>query len=319
MINSIKSPAPAAAGAPAASGAARHDIAIADWDALYDAVTARLTHLAHQATLPGAAAQAAMDVPGDAPSDAPTHAPIRANGAAGAIGSGVLDCVQALRQLQAAVARELRRRAQQPPDADDLRAEKLARAPGLAAVDLNGRRSPPWRSDDVGGVADRLQFQARLSQVLTPGARPAGLLQALLLLGLDGHQSVDAVHGPGVAAQVLRVVGARLVRGLRQQDTVSGPWGDDYACLLVDVPGREQLSHLACKLFDIVAAPICVGTLQLSLHPTIGIAVSPGDADSTDGLLRCAEIARQNAWRHGSGYAFFDPAHNALTAQRQSA
>jgi GGDEF domain-containing protein len=304
MINTVT------ASAPVAPGPARIEIAFADWDALYDAVTTRLTRLGEQGA--------------DRPAD----------DTAAALGTDVLDCVQALRQLQAALAHELHRRQRLQADAVYVRALMLARAQGLGltapVVPRRARRrvgdtgdqgdmSDTGDAGDMGDVADRPHFQARLTQVLAPRARPAGLLQAVLLLGMDGHQAVDAVHGPGVAAQLLRVVGARLLRGLRRQDMVSGPWGDDYACLLTDVPGREQLSHLACKVFDLVAAPICVGALQLSLRPTIGIAASPGDADGADDLLHCAEVARHNARRHGSGYAFFDPAQGLVTALRQSA
>ena len=86
--------------------------------------------------------------------------------------------------------------------------------------------------------------------------------------------------------------------------------GDEFACLLTEVLSREQLSHLACKLFDAVSAPLKIGALELTVRPSIGIAVCPADGATADGLLRNADSAMYHAKRQQLGYAFFDAAHD---------
>jgi diguanylate cyclase (GGDEF)-like protein len=138
-----------------------------------------------------------------------------------------------------------------------------------------------------------------------PGAAGSGL--ALLVVALEGFGAIKDAHGHDISDALLRIVAARLVRALRCDDLVSRLGGDEFACLLSDMPNRDMLSHLACKLFDSVAAPISIGSLQFTVRPSLGIAVCPDDADDAPTLLDCAKAASQRARRQCSGYAFHDP------------
>jgi diguanylate cyclase (GGDEF)-like protein len=142
---------------------------------------------------------------------------------------------------------------------------------------------------------------------------------AVLILGLADVTAIACTHGQGIGDELLRIVGARLVRALRAQDLVTRLWSDEYACLLADVPSREQLGRLACKLHDIVAAPIHLGTLELSMRPSIGISASPGDADNADSMLVCADVAMCRARHQNCSYAFFDASLQADHAPRLQA
>jgi diguanylate cyclase len=83
--------------------------------------------------------------------------------------------------------------------------------------------------------------------------------------------------------------------------------GDEFACLLSGLPaGRVQLSRLACKLFDAVSGPFKIGKLDLTLRPSIGIAVWPIHGATAGTLLKSAQVAMHYAQRHQTGYAFFD-------------
>lgn len=104
---------------------------------------------------------------------------------------------------------------------------------------------------------------------------------------------------------MLRMVAARLARTGRADDMVNRVGGDEYACLLADVPSREQLSHLACKMFDAVGAPMKIGQLKLTVHASIGIAICPSDGASTEALVKSADEAMYRAKRQNTGYAFF--------------
>lgn len=81
---------------------------------------------------------------------------------------------------------------------------------------------------------------------------------------------------------------------------VSRIGGDKFACVLVGMPGREQLSHLAFKLFDAVSAPLRVGELQLTVRPSIGVAPYPTVGRGA------ADAAMVRVKRSESGYGFFD-------------
>ena len=258
----------------------------ADCDAFFDAVTARLRDIAGVvATLPGLA-----DMP----------QPARGR---------VLECAEALEQLHASLSQQqaLRSALQQQP-------QQLASVHGVleqSRADLadtqDGERRQRRRAqhDALTTLPNRGHFRDLLRQALvrTDLKRPS---LALLYMDLDGFKPINDQHGHGVGDRMLRIVATRLTRAIRCGDNVGRMGGDEFACLLGDIENREQLSHLACKLFDAVSAPLQIGKLQLTVRPSIGIAICPIDGGTADTLLKRADAAMYRAKRAQSGYAFFD-------------
>ena len=161
--------------------------------------------------------------------------------------------------------------------------------------------------DGLTALPNRDNFRQRLDQALgQPGFAPPGPTLAVLFLDLDGLKLINDGHGHATGDELLRIVAARLARSVRAQDMVCRLGGDEFACLLGNVFNRDQLSHLACKLFDAVSAPLKIGELELTVRPSIGIAVCPTDGNNCDALLRHADSAMYRAKRQQLGYAFFD-------------
>ncbi|MEP6608611.1 MAG: GGDEF domain-containing protein [Burkholderiaceae bacterium] len=153
-------------------------------------------------------------------------------------------------------------------------------------------------------LPNRSFFQQRLGRAL--GAEAGGRSLAVVYLDLDNFKSINDTYGHAVGDAVLRVVALRLTRTVRSGDMVSRLGGDEFACLLADMLGRDQLSHLACKLLDAVAEPIQLDQVSLTVRPSIGIALCPADGVTVDSLLQAAYAAMYRAKRHKSGYGFFD-------------
>jgi diguanylate cyclase len=251
-------------------------MAQADWDLMFQAVATRL-----RLTL-GAATAA--------------HS-------AGRISTIALECVQALEQLHAELTQE---RSQRRHIETELCQAMFALA--HARQELNGTQADARRArhlalhDSLTALPNRRGFNERLDQALAP----PGAALAVFYLDLDGFKLINDSHGHGVGDELLRIVATRLAHAMRAEDMVCRMGGDEFACLLVDPMDREQLSGLACKLFDTVSAPVQVGTLSLSVRPSIGIAMSPTDGLAGDVLLRSADAAMYHAKRQRMGYAFYN-------------
>lgn len=254
-----------------------------DWDALFDAITARLRGIAGVvATLPGIVALPQL------------------------ARSRVLECAEALEQLHDALSQQqaLQRVLQQQLVSvhGDLEQSRLSLAD---TQDRERRQRHRAEHDALTTLPNRSHFRNLLRRALdkTEVERPT---LALLYLDLDGFKPINDLHGHSVGDRLLRIVAQRLTRAIRSEDRVGRMGGDEFACLLGNVDNREQLSHLACKLFDAVSAPLQIGKLQLTVRPSIGIAVCPNDGGTADTLLRRADAAMYRAKRAQSGYAFFD-------------
>ena len=256
------------------------------WDDLFRAVTARLRLLADAASPEGAATS-------------------RLQGPSAGLQAGVLECADALDQLHATLLHEVERCRRIERDAAACRAALAQARAELAGSRADEQRA--WHSalhDGLTLLPNASHFRARLDEALFQAAPDAAV--AVLYLDLDGFKPINDAHGHDTGDALLRIVAARLSRAVRADDMVGRLGGDEFACLLSGTPGREQLSHLACKLLDTVSAPVAIGPLQISVRPSIGIAVAHADATSAEALLRSADAAMYCAKRRKCGYAFFD-------------
>jgi diguanylate cyclase (GGDEF)-like protein len=207
----------------------------------------------------------------------------------------------------------LAQRLQARLERDGLRAELKAaqRALGEARHELIGTQAGERRArhmaqhDDLTSLPNSGYFRTHLADALSTDAKPAPTL-ALLYLDLDGFKPINDRYGHATGDELLRIVAQRLRRSIRAEDMVCRLGGDEFACLLSKPMGREHLSQLATKLFDAIAAPLNVGGLELSVRPSIGIAVCPTDGNTPSALLRRADTAMYRAKRRQLGYAFFD-------------
>ena len=273
--------APPLNGSPPAESS---DVAIADWEELLSAVKSRLR----------------LTV-GELLAVLPEH---QLPDAAHKVQASVLECVNALDQLQLTLSHEFARRQRLEREVIDTQAVLARARDQLAATQAEEQHARHLAShDSLTALPNRSCFHERLEHALAePERRRQGL--ALLYLDLDGFKAVNDAHGHDAGDELLRIVAARLARSVRADDMVSRIGGDEFACLLPDVPSREQLSHLACKIFDAVSSPMKIGQLKLTIHASIGIAVCPTDGANAEDLLKSADNAMYRAKRHNTGYAF---------------
>ena len=254
-----------------------------DWDLLFDAVMVRLREIAGVvATLPG------LD-----------GMPLLARGR-------LLECAEALEQLHTSLLQQRALKGVPQQQLAKVHGDLAESRTDLAAVHDDERRHRRLSLHDaLTTLPNRSHFRELLRHALVKTELTSPNL-ALLYLDLDGFKSINEQHGQEVGDRMLRIVATRLTRAIRSGDCVGRMGGDEFACLLGEIDNREQLSHLACKLFDAVSAPLQIGKLQLTVRPSIGIAVCPTDGGTADTLLKRADAAMYRAKRAQSGYAFFD-------------
>ena len=257
------------------------DIASGEWDALFCAVIARLRHVLVSPAEIGS-------LHGSAP-----------------------DCLLALEQLHERLTQERGRAARVAAELMQVYAALSTARAGLATSQAGERRARHLASHDgLTALPNRQLFDRRLAQALNPGDRQPPAL-AVFFLDLDGFKPINDRHGHGTGDALLRVVASRLAGAVRASDMVCRLGGDEFACLVADPMDREQLSHLACKLFEAISAPLTVGALELSVRPSIGIARCPTDGNTPAALLKHADAAMFRAKRRQLGHAFFDARSDA--------
>jgi diguanylate cyclase (GGDEF)-like protein len=225
--------------------------------------------------------------------------------AAGSLRGGILECMSALDHLRGMLAPGVDRYRRLEFEMFNTRAA-LARARtelvGLQAAEERARHRS--LHDGLTSLPNGNFFRQRLDQALVC-AEPLQQELAIFYIDLDGFKPLNDALGHEAGDQLLSIVGARLARAVRAEDMASRMGGDEFACLLVGSAGRVQLRCLADKLFDSISAPVKIGSLELSVRPSIGIAIFPGDGTTGSALLKSADSAMYRAKRQQTRHAFF--------------
>ena len=112
---------------------------------------------------------------------------------------------------------------------------------------------------------------------------------ALLFLDLDGFKAVNDELGHEAGDEVLRSCAQRIRNAVRDSDTVARLGGDEFVVLMPNA-GRAAADALADRLRVLFSEPIAVGSREVRIEGSVGIALASAD-DDVRSLLKRADDA----------------------------
>ncbi|WP_412740485.1 diguanylate cyclase domain-containing protein [Krasilnikovia sp. MM14-A1259] len=137
--------------------------------------------------------------------------------------------------------------------------------------------------DELTGLANRRQFEQRLTEAVTTGS------PQVCMLDLNGFKAVNDRLGHAVGDRLLVVVAERLTGELRESDMVARMGGDEFAILIPEATIAEG-DAIATRLSRVLRQPATVDGQELHVGGSIGIAGSDGTGDPVE-VLRRADVA----------------------------
>lgn len=150
--------------------------------------------------------------------------------------------------------------------------------------------------DALTGLCNRMRLEDRLGHAIRRSRRDGRGL-ALLYMDLDGFKAVNDTYGHHSGDHLLVTVAERLRAVLRESDTIARMGGDEFAVVLEGGVDAQGAAVVADKLTATVSTPY--PGITLGVTASIGIALFPGDGDSTEALLRAADAAMYQAKHDG--------------------
>ena len=171
--------------------------------------------------------------------------------------------------------------------------------------------------DVLTGLANRLAIMEKIEEAVARHRR-RGDPFAVLLLDLDRFKHVNDTLGHAVGDALLRETAARLKASLRETDVLARLGGDEFAIVQDgDHSQREAASALADRIIDVISKPFYIEGNEVNIATSIGIALAPEHAASSDSLMKMADLALYRAKSAGrNGYRFFDPEMSLAASAR---
>ncbi len=163
--------------------------------------------------------------------------------------------------------------------------------------------------DNLTGLPNRVMFMERMAQVLSYAERH-DLHAAIFFIDLDKFKSVNDSLGHDAGDEVLKATAKRLKAATRNEDIVARFSGDEFAILLLHEKSHEQAmfssSLVADKIIKTLSDVHIINRSEVFIGSSIGIAIYPEDGQSSDILLKNADMAMYAAKNKGrNNYQYY--------------
>lgn len=188
----------------------------------------------------------------------------------------------------------------------NLLADPKVRGLVLNARDVSERRALEEQlrvqalHDPLSGLPNRELFLDRVARALARGGGERAA--AVAVVDIDHFTQVNDGLGHSVGDQVLATTAARIASALSGADSAARIGGDDFGLLLEDASGEDAVRARVERVRLALAQPLKVDGHTVRLTASIGVALG-SDADTTDSLMRNADIALQQAQGEGGDCA----------------
>lgn len=165
--------------------------------------------------------------------------------------------------------------------------------------------------DTLTQLPNRSLLQTRLvAAIQDASARRTSV--AVLFLDLDLFKHVNDSLGHGVGDRLLQHISERLVKCVRDTDTVARYGGDEFVMILPHPEGVD-LPSLLTRILAAISEPVFVNEHELYVEASIGVSRFPSDGDTPESLLKKADAAMYLAKERGrNSFEFY---HTDLDAE----
>lgn len=141
---------------------------------------------------------------------------------------------------------------------------------------------------------------------------------AVHCIDLDRFKPVNDTLGHPVGDELLRAVAARLKQQAGETAMVARVGGDEFTILQLLFDDDDQAGGLASRVIHALSGEFSIQGHTINIGSSIGIAVFPEDGQSSEVLIRNADLALYKAKMEGRGTCrSFEPGMDARLQERR--
>lgn len=149
--------------------------------------------------------------------------------------------------------------------------------------------------------------------------RSAEQISALLLIDLDRFKDINDTLGHNVGDHLLQLIGPRLANEMSEiPGTVARLGGDEFAVFLPRIRSTHQAVVFGHRLLDALSQEFDLDGFTTQISASIGISISPQQAQDQHALMRYADIAMYYAKSQMLGLAIYSSEYDPHSTKRLS-
>ena len=169
--------------------------------------------------------------------------------------------------------------------------------------------------DNLTKLPNRILLMDRLQQAQYNSHRQLSPF-ALIVMDLDNFKEINDTMGHHNGDKLLIEVSSRLLKSLRENDSLARLGGDEFAILL---PDTDYNGAIVCtnRILHDIEEPLLLNETSIDIKASIGITLYPEHGDSIELILQHADVAMYQAKQLvGSSYSFYDPVQDSHSIRR---
>lgn len=139
-------------------------------------------------------------------------------------------------------------------------------------------------------LPNRALLMERINQAINTDKK-SKLKLAIIFIDLDQFKLINDTLGHILADQLLKLIAKRLLRAVREIDTVSRIGGDEFVIVLSSLNHEKDCISIAQKILESLRKPFLIDIHQLHVTASIGISFYPKDGEDPEMLIKNADIA----------------------------
>jgi len=159
------------------------------------------------------------------------------------------------------------------------------------------------RCDQLTKLPNRLHLAEELAAAIEAMSR-WNTRCAFLMIDLDRFKGVNDTLGHQVGDLLLAQVAERLRSVCTSNEICGRLGGDEFAVIIRDVPNADYVERIATAIIEQISRPYEVEHNILYIGASVGSATAPRDGDTSDTLIRSADLALYRAKDGGGGKHF---------------
>lgn len=154
--------------------------------------------------------------------------------------------------------------------------------------------------DALTGLLNRFRMSKLLESTLSAFKQQKRTC-AIMLIDLDRFKQVNDTLGHPAGDALLKQVAERLVKVIGDKEKVCRLGGDEFQIILQDKEDRGELGDIAEAVIFNLSQPYSIDGSRCIIGASVGIAISPFDGESSEDLIRNADLALYAAKGSGRG------------------
>ncbi len=170
--------------------------------------------------------------------------------------------------------------------------------------------------DSLTQLPNRTLFYERLNKSIISQRDKLAQL-GIIFIDLDNFKKINDTLGHSAGDTLLKQVAERLANISRDQDTVARLGGDEFIMLVEPVISNHIIAKISQRIVACLSNPFRLGSNEVTVTPSLGIASYPEDGRSSEDLIKNADIAMYEAKASGKAtFRFYTDSMNKDALER---